>query len=301
MRLFKRILLGIGVLVAALFAFMYWAGPNMLLTPRRVNWNHKPEDFNLPYERISVCTDDSLVMRGVWVHDSVKGRPTLITLHGIGNCKECCFGRAASLWTAGYNVVLMDLRAHGESGGEYCTYGYYEKRDMQAVVDYLLEQDSTTKIGILGHSLGGAVAMQALAAEPRLQFGIIESTFADYRQIVYDYQQRMFKIPARAIADNSIARAAEKAKFEPDSIRPSEAARRIHQPMLIVHGDADEKIKIEYGRLNFDNLATTDKQWYVVPNGDHSNVARMGGTAYQTVLMQFLKRVAPPTSAVARK
>jgi uncharacterized protein len=300
MRLVKRILLGGVVFLGLFIGILYWIGPGLLLHPRRVNWDRKPEDFNLPYERINVCTHDSIVIRGVWVHDSVPGRPTLILLHGIGNCKERFYPRAAQLWSAGYNVVMIDLRAHGESGGEYCTYGYHEKNDIRAVVDYLLQADSTLTIGIQGHSLGGAVALQTLSVEPRLQFGIIESTFADFRQIVYDYQERMFKIPMKTIADNSIARAAEKAHFEPDSVRPSEAARRIRQPILMVHGDQDERIKMAYGQLNYANLASTDKEWYTITGGDHSNVARIGGVAYEQKVVSFLKRVAPPLQAASR-
>jgi uncharacterized protein len=291
MKFFRRLLLVTAALLVVFFGVLYWVSPSLILHPRRINWNNPLEQYRMPAERISVRTPDSVSIRGVWVHDTVA-RPTIIFLHGIGNCKERFYGRAEQLWQAGYSTVMIDLRAHGESGGENCTYGFFEKKDVRAVVDYVLQQQpNTPRLGILGHSLGGAVALQTLAEEPRLQFGIIESTFADFRDIVYDYQQRMFKISSHALADNAIGRAAAIAGFEPDSVRPAEAARRIRQPMLMVHGDRDERIKIDYGRLNFNNLASADKEFYVVAGGTHSQVATIGGAAYQAKIESFLARV----------
>jgi uncharacterized protein len=197
---------------------------------------------------------------------------------------------AAWLWEEGFSSVMIDLRAHGNSGGNYCSYGYCEKNDITELVTYLTAQTPGIKLGVWGHSLGGAVALQSLSCEPRLAFGVIESTFCDFRTIVYDYQWRMFKVASHAFADNAIARAADQAGFTPDSIKPYEAAEFVHQPVFMAHGDQDEKINIEYGRKNFDHLASLDKQFYVVRGGHHSDVSAAGGEAYHQAILSFLKR-----------
>jgi len=72
----------------------------------------------------------------------------------------------------------------------YSTYGYHEKNDISLIIDEIKKKQPNTKLGIWGNSLGGAIALQAIEKDKRLEFRIIESTFTDLNQIVYDYQKR---------------------------------------------------------------------------------------------------------------
>lgn len=291
MRFFKRFLLIAAVVVAVLCAAVYLLGPSMILYPYRKHVDRTPEALGLPFEKISVVTPDSIFIEGYWVRQSCDTLPqtTIILLHGIGNSKENWLNTAQWLWEHGIASVMVDLRAHGESGGRFCTYGFREKQDISAVISYVLTRNPSAKVGIWGHSLGGAVAMQTLETDQRLQFGIVESTFAEFRDVVYDYQKRIFKAPFRALSDNAIRRAARKGGFNPDNIKPCESARRIKVPMLIAHGDRDEKISYGYGLKNYENLGSTNKQFYTVHGARHSNVAQVGGEAYKKAVLAFLQ------------
>ena len=57
----------------------------------------------------------------------------------------------------GFDVVAYDSRAHGNSTGDACTYGYFEKDDLRLVLDQL----NASNVVLLGTSLGAAVALQA--------------------------------------------------------------------------------------------------------------------------------------------
>lgn len=87
------------------------------------------------------------------------------------------------------DTFIFDSRAHGESQGKYCTYGFYEKKDISAIVDFIGPKYRNVNIGIWGNSLGAAVAIQAMEYDSRILFGIIESTFTDLSQIVFDYKK----------------------------------------------------------------------------------------------------------------
>jgi uncharacterized protein len=290
MRLFKKILVIVPTLLVVLFGILYAIGPNMILQPNRYHVDDTPAQHGLPAEPIVVMGHDSTPIVGWWVHDAVP-RTTVLLLHGIGNSKERWLSTCKGLWQQGYASVIIDHRAHGESGGDYCTYGYYEKYDVQAVLDYVMRQDSQLNIGVWGHSLGGAVGLQALSIEPRLRFGIIESTFSDFRQVVYDYQWRMFKISSHQFADHAIERAAQRGQFIPDSIRPYCAAERITQPIFMAHGDQDERINYRYGEKNFAHLASTDKTFHLVKNAGHNDFGQRAGATYYQSLYQFLGRM----------
>jgi pimeloyl-ACP methyl ester carboxylesterase len=287
----RRAAIVLSVLLPAGFGLVYYAAPYMILTPRKYNLSRTPADLELPYQKIEVKTADSLTLRGYWVHrPGDSGKTTIILLHGVGGCKEHWLPTAAWLWQEGYETVFVDGRAHGESDGRYCTYGFFEKHDVSAITDYVLLRKNGGPVGVWGNSLGGAIAVQALAMEPRLAFGIIQSTFADFRTIVYDYQQQRLKIPWRWFTDDGIARAVEMAHFEPDSIRPAESARHIRQPVLLAHGDADDRIKADYGRQIFANLASEQKELHIIRGAGHLNLMARGGETFKATLIRFLKQ-----------
>ena len=68
---------------------------------------------------------------------------------------------------------MLNLRGHGESRGTYCTFGYKEKYDIVSVIDeIMLDKRLSKNIGIWGQSLGGAIALQTMAIDKRIKYGV---------------------------------------------------------------------------------------------------------------------------------
>lgn len=289
----------------------YWPIKPFRQQPEHASWRiprgAKPENYGLQATPFEVLTADSIRLEGFYIAAPKAAIPiaystgstlkkqketprTIIILHGISSCKEFFLPAAEKLTGQGFNIVLLDLRAHGQSGGEYCTFGYNEKHDVSAVVDMLLEKDSTQKIGVMGHSLGGAIALQALAEDKRLQFGVIESTFNSLEAVVEQYGVNYFGIRSPWLARHTLEKSGEIAHFDPYQVVPAESARHITQPVFVSHGDSDERIPWQLGKQNYDQIASTDKQWYLIPHARHNGLWQTGGAVYETALMGFLKR-----------
>ena len=214
----------------------------------------------------------------------------MVLLHGIGSCKEANLGFSRILSDNGFNVIIYDQRAHGKSGGQYCTFGFYEKEDVSKFVDIAVAKYLDLPVGIHGASLGGAVALQALEHDKRLKFGIIESTFNTLENVVIEYGRGYFKFRSRWLAQRVLTKSADIARFKPFDIKPIESCRNIEQPILMVHGDMDEKIPMEFNKENFVALKSTDKEFYEVKGAGHNNVGEIGGDAYLKKMMTFLNR-----------
>ena len=101
-------------------------------------------------------------LKGWWFHAPAK-RGTVVYLHGVADNRGSSIGFADHFLARGFDVVAYDSRAHGESGGDTCTYGFYEKEDLRRVIDRV----AAKPIILIGTSLGAAVALQEAAMEDR--------------------------------------------------------------------------------------------------------------------------------------
>ena len=118
----------------------------------------------------------------------------------------------------GFDVIAYDSRAHGDSEGSTCTYGYFEKDDLRRIVD-LIER---RPIVLIGNSLGAAVAIQAAAGDTRIAAVVAAETFSDLRTVAIERAPWV-------LTDDMIARAFQLAeqsgRFEVDAVSPERAAR----------------------------------------------------------------------------
>lgn len=189
-------------------------------------------------------------------------RGVIVFLHGVADNRASGIGIIERFVGRGFEVVAYDSRAHGESGGEACTYGVLEKVDLQRVIDQL----KPAPVIVIGTSLGAAVALQAAADESRIVSVVAAETFADLRTIVAERAPSL--LPHRAVA-SALERAARDGHFLVDGANPEAAAARITVPVLLVHGAADIETPPDHSRRVFAALKTR-KQLILVPDAGHN-------------------------------
>ncbi len=103
--------------------------------------------------------------------------PCLIFIPGIGTYSELYCESLAKLSARGYNIISVDLRGHGYSGGER---GLYQVKDviedLGLVIDYL-QAEFNDKIGIFGCSIGGRLALAMAEADSRVRAILCHTLF----------------------------------------------------------------------------------------------------------------------------
>jgi alpha-beta hydrolase superfamily lysophospholipase len=195
---------------------------------------------------------------------AADGRPraTLVWLHGIADNRGSATGIIRRYRAQGFDVIAYDSRANGESGGHICTYGFYEKDDLARVIDSV----TSPPVVLFGGSLGGAVALQAAAVDPRIRAVIAADTFSDLRTIARERAPSIFS--ERTILQ-AFAEAESRGRFRVDEVSPVEAARHITVPVFLVHGAADDATPPVHSERVFAALAGP-KQLRIVPGARHS-------------------------------
>ncbi len=274
-------------------------GPLILLQPERRTrgWYAKrstllePRDAGLPEEDLSILTHDGLKLSAWFVPQRQSARGTVLYLHGVGDCKIGGVALARLFYNHGFNVFLYDSRQHGESEGNFCTYGYYEKRDVSTVIDYLEKRTDLRigTIGIFGTSMGAAVALQAAAIDPRIRGVVAEASFTDLRTISVDYQRRIAKLPWHFLRNVAMSRSQKFARFKAREVSPLEDVKRLTTPVLFVHGTEDEFIRVQYSKILFEH-ATGPKDILLIEGANHNDIWDVGRIVYERKIIDFFER-----------
>jgi len=166
----------------------------------------------------------------------------------------------------GFDVLAYDSRAHGESPGDICTYGFFEKLDLHHVLDSV----GSGPIVLLGTSLGAAVALQEAAMDPRVTTVIAAETFADLRTVATERAPFFF---TPGIVARAFQMAEQQGRFQVDAVSPEAAASKIRISVLLVHGAADAATPPEHSRRVLAALAGS-KRLILVPGAGHNESLR---------------------------
>lgn len=174
-------------------------------------------------EEFDVRAVDGMLLRGWLVRAPHSNGSWVLLFHGVADNRIGVIGQSEFLIRAGYNVVMMDARAHGASEGAIATYGWLERNDTRAVIDALsldevarytearvrsvdwkIERKSERNwqklfpagapgagkpqhIFALGESMGAGISLQSAAIDLRIEGVVAEASFANLREASYDY------------------------------------------------------------------------------------------------------------------
>lgn len=193
-------------------------------------------------------------------------RGTVVFLHGVADNRVSGLAAIQRFRPLGFDVLAYDSRAHGDSGGDICTYGFLEKHDLRRVIDSL----SAGPIVLVGASLGAAIAIQSAADDPRISAVVAAETFSDLRTVATERAPFFF-------TDGAIAEAFQLAEregnFDVDAVSPVLAATKVAVPMLLIHGDADRDTPVDHSRRVFAALHGP-KRLVLVPGAAHNGSLR---------------------------
>ena len=209
-------------------------------------------------------------LTGLQCDAAAARRGALILLHGIADNRGSISGVVARFAKRGLTVVAYDSRAHGNSGGTACTYGYFEKDDLRRVIDSL----ASKPVVLLGTSLGAAVALQEAADDPRVAGVVAAEVFSDLRTVA---RERAPFVLSDSVINRAFTIAEERGQFRIDAVDVTAAARRMTRPVLLVHGADDSDTRPDHSRRVYEALAGP-KGLILVPGAGHNESLSKGET-----------------------
>jgi uncharacterized protein len=291
-RLVNLMLVGGTALILLLSGGLIWftyTQAYTLVRPGRLPLNGSPADYGInTWEDVTFASDD-LTLHGWFVPPAAQG-PALIIVHGLGAHRGSMLGQAALLHQQGYGVLLFDLRNHGASEGDITTLGYLEAQDVRAALDYVRGRADVDpdRVGLIGESMGGAAVLRAAAQRPDARVVVVESTFTSLEDNVAASIRDDFRLPAYPLTSLHLWFTGREGGFPAADLRPIDALADITQPLLIMHGDADELLPVANAERLY-AAAQDPKELVIFPGAAHAGLHFQDPERFEAALLPFLR------------
>jgi uncharacterized protein len=245
-------------------------------------------------EDFPVAAPDGALLRGWKVRPPYPNGAWVLLFHGVADNRVGAIGQSELLLRAGYSVVMMDARAHGESGGDLATYGWLERDDTRAVVDALVASEHPGHIFALGESMGAGIALQSAGADPRIEAVVAEAPFASLREAAYDYAGlQEYPLLGRTLfapgAWVMLYHGGKLAGFSAAWVSPEKSVASRNVPVLLICDQADTTLPCRHARKIY-AAAQGEKSLWVVPGAFHTAALGFEPEEFRRRVLEFFVR-----------
>ncbi|MBQ3803981.1 MAG: alpha/beta hydrolase [Oscillospiraceae bacterium] len=245
-----------------------------------------------PYERVSILSHDGLRLSGRYYH-TADGAPLAILCHGYRGTpsRDFCGGANICL-SRGFNVLMIEERAHCSSEGHTISFGINERYDVLNWTRYAAERfGPDTKILLGGISMGAAtVLMASELGLPQNVRGILADCPYTTPEEIITLTGKKLKVPMEALFPFVRLAAKLFGGFTLGGVNAASAVRHTKVPVLLIHGEADELVPCRMGR----EIATANPamvELHTFPGAGHGLSYLTDTPRYSALIDAFCKKI----------
>lgn len=249
----------------------------------------------LPYESVSIRSHDGLTLGGRLYRMFPDNAPLAILLHGYrSNAVRDGSGGVCLCRRHGYNVLMIDQRAHGTSEGNVVSLGVLEQRDCLRWIKYAEQRFSpSVRIVLMGISMGAATA--AMAASQGLPDSVqglfLDSGFGSARAMIFAIIRRV-----KAWRNLAFGFAWLGGKlygcFDLKDGNAFSGLQNWTRPVAFFHSTEDRFVPYEMTVRMYEACASEQKSLTLIENAGHAMGFYQDRERYEAVAEQFFRAVA---------
>lgn len=283
-------LLPLCLLASLLLGGVGWIGSERALHPHYYHYRTTLADYpDLHPQPVQFRSVTGVALFGRFFPGTEE--TTIVLANGYGDTEQQMLPIADFLHKAGFSVFTYDMRARGQSGGEYVTLGVLEQKDLISTVSYVAGRADVAsgRIGVLGISMGGATAILAAAQDQRIKAVVDDCGFSDAPRVIAASFEHFIHLPAFPFAPVTVWIAQERAGIDVSLARPMDVIAKISpRPILIIHGTGDFVVPDDNSKRNF-AAAREPKELWLVPGAKHGQAHAVAKAEYERRVDRFFK------------
>lgn len=276
---------------AAVGTWLAYRRAHDIVHPARIPADRTPASAGMhEYREVRFATADGLTLRGWYIPP--RNGAVVIFVHGLGSNRGQLLDDAGILYAHGYGALLYDSRNSGASEGETTTFGLQETYDVDAAVQFVLAQPGVEagRIGLLGHSMGGATVILAGARNEQVNAVIAQSTYTSLEDTIRASLRQMTGLPAFPFAPLVVFFGERETGIEIEQVRPVDAIGSISpRAVLVVHGAVDELVPVSHAYQLY-AAAGEPREMYIIANAGHGGLSQADPEEYERRIVGFLQR-----------
>ena len=263
----------------------------LVYRPKTAHLGNPNTELNAAYETANFSSTDGIGLVGWWIPsdppphnvqkiDSEWGRRTVLICPGMTDTKSTQVLMAGQFVPYGYNVLIFDFRAHGDSAGQLTSFGDKERRDVLGAVRWVRQHHPDQSARLFGVGLNtGAAALIGAAADPSpegqaLDAIAVDGIFRDFDRWSDRVVGRYFPPPLSWLLQQFGARiagvqvGADLVRFSPGKLNEAIWPR----PVMVIQTARDAVVPFDLGRRFFD-LAPQPKQGLFLDRYDEDRIS----------------------------
>jgi alpha-beta hydrolase superfamily lysophospholipase len=246
------------------------------------------ETPHFPYETLQFVTEKKHIIEA-WYMKADSSRGTVIVVHGLGANKSFLLDEAYEFRYLGLNVLLVDLRAHGNSTGNTTTLGIRESEEVKIAYDYILKKGEK-KIILYGVSLGAVVIAKAIYDyDLRVSSIILEMPFENLKKLL-EGRARILGFPEEPFGILVTFWSGVERGFNGFKHSTCRYAERIKCPVLMQYGALDKLVTFDQTNSIFEHLASADKRLVIYKNASHESFLRSDPELWRKEVSEFISK-----------
>ena len=296
---------GIGVsilLIIIIYSTSLYAFNNITLAPRHsveecferieIGGFYNREDFyKLPREEVQVETSDGFNLKGIYIEKFKGSKKVIIIVHAYKGAYPYSVVFLDMFFKAGFNVLLIDQRAHGTSEGMYASYGFFEKRDLDLWVQWTRKRiGEDACIGLHGQSMGASTVLEYTGINEYVKFVIADCPYSDMKELLRFQFHKLYHAPLYPFIYVVNHRLKRKVGFSVADVSPINTIRDQEIPILFIHGSKDTFVPCQMS-IDMYNVKKGYKRLFIVEGAIHCGAYGKDKEGYENSVATFLKEV----------
>lgn len=273
--------LGIVAIFLLINLLVAWISVHPFRTPVYLG----PEMLEMEAETLQIPSEFEL---RAWWCPAPNAKGTIVWVHGYMMNRAELLPSAAQLYKRGYNALLIDLRAHGQSRGKICSLGVREADDVTVAAKLAKELGGDVPIILSGSSMGSAASLIALSRDPSLAQGaILDSCFSQLKVAGLGWWRFLGGNWLAVALSPTLVFGAMFAKINPFKIDLAELAPNLGEmPVLYLHGTRDALAPLSEAERNVN--ATQNAKLVTFEGSNHSDFRWFQTAKYFQTLHAFI-------------
>jgi pimeloyl-ACP methyl ester carboxylesterase len=256
-------------------------------------YDDTPATYGLHYQDVHFAARGDEVQIAAWYIPNNGSTQAVILVHGRDASKQNAISGkivelGAALHDAGFTVMMIDLRGHGESEGDHYSFGVYERRDVLGAVDFLLNRGFIPgSIGVLGISMGGGATTGATSEEAAIGALVLESTFADLKPLIEEQWENESGMPKSLLPGVFLMNKLIYG-YDLTTIQPvNEIINVPPRPILIIHCTTDELVGMWHPQTLAEAVPSAETAYFDACN--HAEIFRDYPDEYKALVIPFFQ------------